>query len=125
MSRADDDGPSTPLHVLFVCSRNRWRSPTAERLFHRHPHIAARSAGTSAQARHRINVADIRWADVIVVMEPKHKQRVAAEFGRLLTGKPMHVLDVPDEYGYMDPELVALLEQALPAILPLHAPDER
>lgn len=60
---------------------------------------------------------DVAWADVIVAMESKHKQRIRADFAHALEDKPIHVLDVPDEYAYMDAELVALLEQAVPAVL--------
>ena len=94
------------IHVLFVCSRNQWRSPTAERLWKGHRQVVARSAGTSPNARHPISAEDVKWAHVIIVMEQKHKSRVVAEFTRLVENKPIHVLDIPDEYKYMDPELV-------------------
>lgn len=60
-----------------------------------------------------ISPADIRWADVIVVMEQKHKSRLVAEFTRLLEHKPIHVLDIPDEYKYMDPGLVEILKESV------------
>ena len=56
---------------------------------------------------------DIRWADLVLVMESKHKARLAAEFPRDLLGKSIRVLDVPDEYKYMDPELIDHLRQAV------------
>ena len=62
---------------------------------------------------------DVRWADVILVMEEKHKSRLVAEFTRLLDNKPIHVLDIPDEYKFMDPELVEMLEQSVNSILGL------
>jgi predicted protein tyrosine phosphatase len=105
------------LNLLFVCSRNQWRSPTAEQLFRSYPGISVRSAGTSPNARKHISVEDIRWADVILVMEDKHKSRLVAEFTRLMVGKRIHVLDIPDEYKYMDPELVQQLEEAVKPLL--------
>ena len=105
------------VNVLFVCSRNQWRSPTAERMFKGHPVIVARSAGTSASARHCISHADIDWADVILVMEDKHRQRIVAEYTRLVEHTPIHVLDIPDEYKYMDPELMDILEQTVEPLL--------
>ncbi|MCO4855608.1 protein tyrosine phosphatase [Herbaspirillum sp. WGmk3] len=63
--------------------------------------------------------SDPRWADVILVMEEKHRSRLKAEYTRLLEFKPVHVLDIPDDYKYMDPELITLLQQAVPAILML------
>ena len=109
---------TTPArNVLFICSRNQWRSPTAEQLWRRHPRVSARSAGTSPNARHRVSIDDIDWADVILVMEEKHKSRLVAEFTRMLEGKPIHVLDIPDEYRYMDPELVEELQRSVGSIL--------
>ena len=64
------------LHVLFICSRNQWRSPTAEQVFRRHPALNVRSAGTSASARKQVSAADIDWADVILVMESTHRSRL-------------------------------------------------
>nr|WP_256497565.1 phosphotyrosine protein phosphatase [Herbaspirillum sp. WGmk3] len=52
-------------------------------------------------------------------MEEKHRSRLKAEYTRLLEFKPVHVLDIPDDYKYMDPELITLLQQAVPAILML------
>lgn len=107
------------IHVLFICSRNQWRSPTAERIWKDHPQVMPRSAGTSPNARHPVSADDIRWAHVILVMEHKHRSRLVAEYARLMEHKPVHVLDIPDDYGFMDPELVAELEQAVPPLLGL------
>ncbi|MFZ6718671.1 low molecular weight protein tyrosine phosphatase family protein [Undibacterium sp. Ji49W] len=111
---------NTPIHILFVCSRNQWRSPTAEQVWRRHPMVQARSGGTSPNARHRVSMSDIQWADVIFVMEEKHKSRLLAEHRQVLNGKVIHVLDIPDEYKYMDPELVTQLQDAVADILELH-----
>lgn len=110
---------SATTRLLFVCSRNQWRSPTAEAVWRKHPGIEARSAGTSPNARHPVSARDVEWADVIFVMEPKHKQRLMAEHRRAIGGKPLHVLDIPDEYRYMDPELVELVQSAVSELLGL------
>ena len=107
------------IHVLFVCSRNQWRSPTAEQVWRRHPALSVRSGGTSPNARHPVSAADLSWAQVIFVMEEKHKSRLVAEYRRLLEHKPIHVLDIPDEYRYMDAELVELLQTSVGDILGL------
>ncbi len=99
------------MNVLFVCSRNQWRSPTAEQVWHRLPGVNVRSAGTSPRARRRVAASDVQWADVIFVMETKHRQRLQAEFGQLLLHKRLEVLQVPDEYKYMDPELVEIFQE--------------
>ena len=105
------------IKMLFICSRNQWRSPTAEALWRQTPGYAARSAGTSPNARKTVSSTDIRWADVIFVMESKHQNRLKAQFTRMLAHKIIHVLDIPDEYGYMDPELVEELQVSVKEIL--------
>ena len=107
------------INALFICSRNQWRSPTAEQMWRKHPMVSARSAGTSPNARHKVSIDDIRWAHVILVMEEKHKSRLTAEFTRLLDNKPIHVLDIPDDYRYMDQELVEMLDQSVNSIFGL------
>lgn len=59
----------------------------------------------------------LQWADVICVMEQKHKDRLMAEYRRIIENKPLHVLDIPDDYRYMDPELVRQLEELVPEVL--------
>ena len=107
------------INVLFVCSRNQWRSPTGEQVWRRHPLVNARSAGTSASARRVVSAADLAWADVVLVMEEKHKSRLLAEHRVLLQDKSLHVLDIPDDYRYMDTELVELLSDPVAALLGL------
>lgn len=107
------------MNVLFICSRNQWRSPTAERVFRDHPALAVRSAGTSPRAKRTVNAADIAWADAIVVMESQHQRRLREAFRDALGQRPIHVLDIPDEYRYMDPELIEILQQAVPDALGL------
>ena len=100
-------------HILFICSRNQWRSPTAETIWRNTNGILVRSAGTSPKARRTVNAADIRWADTIFVMERKHKRQLRTMFPQLLDGCAMHVLDIPDEYRYMDPELVEMVRDGV------------
>ena len=105
------------LNLLFICSRNQWRSPTGEEVWRKRPGFNARSAGTSPNARKTVGAADICWADHIFVMEKKHRNKLMAEFSRLLEHKPIHVLDIPDEYHYMDPELVDEIDVRVSTIL--------
>jgi predicted protein tyrosine phosphatase len=107
------------LHVLFLCSRNQWRSPTAEQVWRRHPRVEARSAGLSSAARRVVSEADLAWADVVLVMEDKHRSRLLGEHRDVLGDKPVHVLDIPDDYRYMDPELVELLGDPVADLLRL------
>ena len=102
-------------NLLFICSRNQWRSPTAEAIWRKHPDFNVRSAGTSPKAKKTVSQTDIRWGDIIFVMEQKHKNRLKAEFTRLIDHKLIHVLDIPDEYQYMDAELIKELQVAVAA----------
>ena len=101
----------TPLNVLFICTQNQWRSPTAEKVWYKTEGISARSTGTSRRARKRLSVKDIRWADLIFVMEEKHKSRMRADFRDEIKYKELYVLDIPDDYQYMDPELIEIIKE--------------
>ena len=107
------------MNILFICSKNQWRSPTAEQVWRRHPGLSVRSAGTSPNARHPVSSADLAWADVIFAMEEKHKSRLLAEYRSVVADKTIHVLDIPDDYRYMDPELVEQLQATVGGILDL------
>jgi len=96
--------------ILFVCSRNQWRSPTAESIYRQDPRVEARSAGVSASARHRISQADLDWADMVLVMEPEHKRRIRQAFAGELP--PIECLDIPDDYAFMNEELIELIRQS-------------
>lgn len=112
------------LRVLFVCSANQWRSPTAERVFSRHPRLQVRSAGTAARARRRVSAGDLQWAELVMVMEPKHADRLRASFPRLCQHLAIEVLDIPDDYRAMDPALIEVLETAVPGILERYLEDK-
>lgn len=104
-------------HLLFVCSRNRWRSPTAEALFRDDPHYVARSAGTENGARIKVTAAHIGWADLIFCMERKHAERLRQRFPEVLAGKRIVTLRIPDDYALHDPALIARLRTVLPPYL--------
>ncbi len=104
-------------NILFICSRNQWRSPTAEKVYSKDPRVNVRSAGTSQRAKRTVNTKDITWAELIFVMEHKHKDRLKAQYNKLLQHKKVIVLDIPDEYQYMDNELVGLIEASVEGYL--------
>lgn len=105
--------------LLFLCSRNLWRSPTAESLFRHDPRYEARSAGTENSARIKLTAGHVGWADLIFCMEKKHAVRVTERFASELGDKPLIVLRIPDDYPFMDPELIALLQAELASYLTL------
>jgi len=98
------------LKVLFICSRNRWRSLTAEKTFDGINGIHARSAGTEPNARIRVTAGHLAWADLIFVMEKKHLRRLQDKFPEAIAGKKIVCLHISDDYEFMQPELVDLLE---------------
>ncbi|WP_406824466.1 low molecular weight protein tyrosine phosphatase family protein [Pedobacter sp. KACC 23697] len=98
------------MNILFVCSRNKWRSATAETMYKNHPEHQVRSAGTEPSARIKINAKLIIWADLIFVMEKKHKQRMTERFPQEVDEKEIITLDIPDDYQYMDEELIGEID---------------
>jgi predicted protein tyrosine phosphatase len=98
-------------HILFLCSQNKLRSPTAEAVFADHPGIEVDSAGLNNNAEVPLSEEQIRWADLIIVMEKAHRSRLNLKFKKVLAGKHIAVLDIPDDYNYMDPKLIELLKK--------------
>jgi len=95
-------------NLLFICSKNQWRSPTAELLFKNHPTHHARSAGTSDKARIKVNQKMIDWANVIFVMERKHMDMIRQLFS--FDQQQLVLLDIEDNYQFNDPELIDILK---------------
>lgn len=103
--------------ILFLCSRNRLRSPTAHEVFSDRDDIEVDSAGLSKDADCRLSAEQVEWADHIIVMERIHRERLNAQFSKLLKGKRISVLDIPDDYDYMQPELIDLLQRRVSSLL--------
>lgn len=91
--------------ILFVCSRNRWRSLTAEKLFADLPGYQIRSAGTRADARIVVTEGHVNWADLIFVMEKSHLSLLRSKFPEAMREKQVVNLLIPDDYTFMQPEL--------------------
>ncbi len=107
------------MNLLFICSENRLRSPTAEAVFSKYEGINAIGAGTNADAETPVSGDLIEWADVVLVMEKSHRNKVSKKYKELLKGKRLVCLDIPDNYDYMQPELVKLLETKVPRYVQL------
>ena len=104
--------------VLFVCGKNRWRSPTAEQVFSEHPGIECSSAGLSHDAETPLSAELVEWAELIFVMEKQHKAKLSAQFQAHLFGKRIVCLNIPDNYRFMDAALVKLLRVKVTPFLP-------
>lgn len=99
------------MRALFICTQNRLRSPTAEQVFATWPGIETDSAGVGNDADVPLAPEQLAWAEIVFVMEKAHRNRLSAKFRRHLNGKRIVCLDIPDDYDYMQPELVRLLEK--------------
>ncbi len=97
-------------HLLFICSQNKLRSPTAEAVFAGMPGIDVDSAGLNNDAIVPLSPEQVAWADIIFVMEKTHREKLNRKFKRHLHGQRVIVLGIPDNYRYMDPALVELLK---------------
>lgn len=107
------DGAVRNTNILFLCSRNRRRSPTAERVFADREGIETDSAGLALDADVRLSLDQLHWADLVVVMEKKHRSALVRQFGRHVAQTRVVCLDIPDRYDYMDTELIEQLERKM------------
>jgi len=101
------------MNILFICSRNKKRSRTAETIFRDVQGHKVWSAGTEANAIVRVSEKLINRSDMIFVMEKVHRDKLIYQFGDLLADKTIVILDIPDEYEYMDEELVTMLRDMM------------
>ena len=104
--------------ILFVCSRNRRRSLTAETIFQDDPRWQVRSAGTEHGARIKVTAGMLGWADIVVVMEKRHKERLRQKYSESLAERPCVCLFIPDGYEYMAEDLITLLQEKMRAHFP-------
>lgn len=101
-------------NILFVCSQNKLRSPTAEAVFCDYDDWEVRSAGLNNDAEIPLGLEDIQWAEYIFVMEKIHKKKVQQQFGTVLKDKKLICLDIPDNFQYMDEKLIKILKNTVP-----------
>ena len=108
------------LRILFICAKNQWRSPTAAHIFKNDPQLEVRSAGLSKQSPTTVSAKLIEWAEIIMVMEKPHAQRIRDSYQRQLQLPEIISLDIPDDYPFMDPDLIELLKDSVAAALEAH-----
>ena len=107
-------------NFLFVCSQNRLRSPTAEHLFADYPGVRTLSAGTNRNAETPLSDELIEWADVVFAMERIHRSKIRSRYRAALHNTRIVVLDIPDDFAFMDDALVQLLQARMRTWLPAH-----
>ena len=106
-------------NVLFICSQNRLRSPTAEQVFSSRPNIECASAGLNHDAENPVTPELVEWAEIIFVMEKAHRNKLTSKFKKYINNKRVICLDIPDDYEFMDPVLVSFLKAKVARHLPL------
>jgi predicted protein tyrosine phosphatase len=102
------------MNILFVCSRNELRSPTAEQVFSTWPGLEVASAGLDRTCGSPVTPELLAWADIVFVMERKHRAKLSTQFQAHLTSQRVICLDVPDNYEFMEPALIEILEARVP-----------
>ena len=105
------------IRVLFICSQNRLRSPTAERVFSTYPGIETDSAGLGNNANVPLSTEKIEWASLIFVMEQAHKKKLSKKYKPFLNGKKLICLGIPDDFDFMQAELVEILKKKVEPFL--------
>lgn len=113
LKTAKPNAATKVVRALFVCEGNRHRSPTAERIYSRTPGVEARSAGLSPLARVELTEELLAWADRVFVMEARLEKLIRKRFGTPAAGKTVVCLAVPDDFQFMQPELLAVLTDRL------------
>ena len=111
---------SNNMNILFVCSANEDRSPTAERLYANHPEhpgLKVKSAGTSDYARARLSKTVLQWADVIICMERQHQRFIEDKYSDIVANKVIDHLNIWDIYPYMHPNLQKEIREKMDAWL--------
>jgi predicted protein tyrosine phosphatase len=105
------------MRALFVCTQNKLRSPTAQILFAEYLGIQTDSAGLGDDATVILSQGHIEWATIIFVMEQSHRKKLLQKFRNHLNGKQVICLSIPDEYEYMQPELIDILIKKVESFL--------
>jgi predicted protein tyrosine phosphatase len=103
-----------PVRILFICSQNKWRSPTAEAVFAQVEGVEALSAGTNHNAETPLSADLVEWADMVVCMERVHQRKLQRDFAGALRDKQVTVLGIKDDYRFMDAELVERIKVKFP-----------
>ncbi|HLP49669.1 MAG TPA: hypothetical protein VK154_02235 [Chitinophagales bacterium] len=101
---------SPRLKILFVCTVNRMRSATAHKIYEDDPRFEVKSAGTDSSANTVISADILAWADSIIVMEKHHRNYIRQKFPEIYKNKKIVCLYIPDDYDFMQLELISILK---------------
>lgn len=112
-----NNNPTQIKKILFICSQNKLRSPTAEQVFSQDERLEVRSAGLDKDAINTLSSDDLKWADIIFVMEKTHQNKLSKKYSKYIRGKRVICLNIPDDYEFMDSELVQILKTSVAGYL--------
>ena len=101
------------LKLLFVCNINRMRSATAHKIYENDSRFELKSAGTDKTANTVLTDDILSWADSIVVMEKRHRNYIREHFPDIYKNKKIVCLYIPDNYDYMQAELIEILKNKI------------
>jgi predicted protein tyrosine phosphatase len=96
--------------LLFICSANRLRSPTAEQVFGEYPDVETRSAGLNHDAVDPLTAEHLEDIDIVFVMEKTHRNKLSKTFRPHLKSARVICLNIPDDFEFMQPELITVLK---------------
>jgi protein-tyrosine phosphatase len=99
-------------NILVVCGRNKKRSRTAEHIFKNDNRFNIRSAGLSPKSERKISENDLNWANLVFVMETNQRAKIWEVYDHLDLPK-IEILYIPDDYEFMDEELVDILNDRM------------
>ncbi|MGF7080017.1 protein tyrosine phosphatase [Mucilaginibacter sp. UYCu711] len=105
-------------NILVICGKNKRRSRTAEYMFKNDPRFNIRSAGLSPKSDRKISENDLNWANLVLVMETDHRAKIKEIYRHFQLPK-IEVLNIPDEYEYLDEELIQIINEKTNDILKL------
>ena len=107
---------SDKIKVLFVCTVNRMRSATAHKIYEDDVRLEVKSAGTDKSASTVVSLELLDWADAIVVMEKHHRNTIRQRFPDIYKNKKIVCLYIPDDYDFMQDELIGLLKDKFESV---------
>jgi predicted protein tyrosine phosphatase len=72
--------------------------------------LRGRVGGLNPDASTTVTPELPQWADVVFAMERSHRNKLSKKFRAHLISKRIICFDIPDEFEFMDPVLVTLLQ---------------
>ena len=110
------------MKILFVCSANVDRSPTAEYIYKDRAGLEVKSAGTACYAQKPVNKELVQWADAILCMESRHKRYIVEVFANIISNKMIDILNIKtlirgEVCEYRHPALIEIIREKTDAWL--------